>query len=167
MKVLTPIKAIRAKGLDCTNDQVKEIRLCPIVECALWPYRMGKRPTRESQEVLFNDDQIEVRCRGVNEGLNLGGFRLGYRVELCFRFPETVSIGRYHVPTCVKASVRRRENPDSADEVIDGYVDLSEVYGHIVGDFLLVTRNGTARGSFDANLPDGWEPPPVMRARNK
>ena len=40
----TPIKAIRDKCLDCTCDQPKEIRLCPVVSCALYPYRMGRRP---------------------------------------------------------------------------------------------------------------------------
>jgi hypothetical protein len=43
-KVLTPIKAIRAKCLDCSCHQAKEIRECPITTCPLWPYRMGKRP---------------------------------------------------------------------------------------------------------------------------
>jgi hypothetical protein len=45
MKQLTPIKAIRAKCLDCTCQQPKEIRECQIKTCALWPYRMGRRPT--------------------------------------------------------------------------------------------------------------------------
>lgn len=44
MKTLTPVKAIRAKCLDCTCDQIKEVRNCPIADCALWPYRMGHRP---------------------------------------------------------------------------------------------------------------------------
>ena len=43
-RVPTPIKAIRAKCMDCTCNQPKEIRECRIVTCALWPYRMGKRP---------------------------------------------------------------------------------------------------------------------------
>ena len=47
MKILTPIKAMRAKCLDCTCNQPKEIRLCTVINCALWPYRMGKRPKRE------------------------------------------------------------------------------------------------------------------------
>ena len=47
MKVLTPIKAIRMKCIDCCNGQLKEIRLCPCQQCPLWPYRMGRRPTRE------------------------------------------------------------------------------------------------------------------------
>ncbi len=45
--VLTPMKAIRAKCLDCSCGQVKEIRECPVKNCALWPYRMGRRPTKQ------------------------------------------------------------------------------------------------------------------------
>ena len=47
MIILTPIKAIRAKCLDCSCGQVKEIRLCPVTKCPLWPYRMGKRPAKQ------------------------------------------------------------------------------------------------------------------------
>ena len=42
----TPIKSIREKCLDCTNGSRKEIRLCRVVQCALYPYRFGKRPTQ-------------------------------------------------------------------------------------------------------------------------
>ena len=42
----TPIKSIREKCLDCTNGSRKEIRLCAVVQCALYPYRFGKRPTQ-------------------------------------------------------------------------------------------------------------------------
>ena len=41
----TPIKSIRDKCLDCTAGSRKEIRLCLVVQCALYPYRFGKRPT--------------------------------------------------------------------------------------------------------------------------
>ena len=44
MKRLTPVKAIRAKCLDCCCEQVSEVRECTIKDCALFPYRMGKRP---------------------------------------------------------------------------------------------------------------------------
>ena len=43
--VLTPVKAIRAKCLDCSGGSEKEVRECRIVACSLHPYRMGKRPT--------------------------------------------------------------------------------------------------------------------------
>ena len=39
---LTRAKAIRAKCLDCSCYQPKEVRLCPVVDCALWPYRFGR-----------------------------------------------------------------------------------------------------------------------------
>lgn len=44
MGIATPMKAIRLKCLDCCCGQVQEIRECTITGCALWPYRMGRRP---------------------------------------------------------------------------------------------------------------------------
>jgi len=34
--------AIRRKCMDCTNNQTKEVRICELTDCDLWPYRMGK-----------------------------------------------------------------------------------------------------------------------------
>ncbi len=47
IKVLTPVKAMRAKCLDCCCGSVQEVRECPIKNCALWPYRMGRKPKGE------------------------------------------------------------------------------------------------------------------------
>tara|TARA_B100000963_G_scaffold344437_1_gene347281 strand:+ start:171 stop:410 length:240 start_codon:yes stop_codon:yes gene_type:complete len=44
--IKTPIKSIREKCLDCTAGSRKEIRLCTVIQCALYPYRFGKRPTK-------------------------------------------------------------------------------------------------------------------------
>ncbi len=44
---MTPIRAIRQKCVDCCAGQSKEIRLCPIKKCPLYPYRMGHRPKAE------------------------------------------------------------------------------------------------------------------------
>lgn len=41
---MTPLKAIRAKCLDCSAGSAKEVRLCPVKSCPLWEYRFGKRP---------------------------------------------------------------------------------------------------------------------------
>lgn len=46
-KTLTPLKAIRAKCLDCSAFQPKEIRLCPVTECPLYPFRFGSNPRRK------------------------------------------------------------------------------------------------------------------------
>lgn len=35
--------AIRLKCLDCTCDQPNEIRKCPIKDCPLYLYRMGRK----------------------------------------------------------------------------------------------------------------------------
>lgn len=47
MKRLTPIKAIRAKCLDCSGFQPSEVRRCEIEDCPLFPYRFGKNPNRK------------------------------------------------------------------------------------------------------------------------
>ena len=38
------MKAIRKKCLECSSGQLKEIRLCPVKNCALYEYRDGHRP---------------------------------------------------------------------------------------------------------------------------
>ena len=43
-KLLTPIKAIRAKCLECSCGNNAEVRECVIPDCPLYPYRMGKNP---------------------------------------------------------------------------------------------------------------------------
>lgn len=43
-KVMTPVKSIRAKCLDCCCGQAVEVRQCPCMDCSLWPYRLGHRP---------------------------------------------------------------------------------------------------------------------------
>lgn len=50
MAIRTPIKAIRAKCLDCCNDQIVEVRLCPVVKCPLHEYRMGHRPQKDTNK---------------------------------------------------------------------------------------------------------------------
>lgn len=50
-KHLTPIKAIRAKCLDCCCDSQSEVKNCTIERCPLWPYRMGRNPYRPKLSV--------------------------------------------------------------------------------------------------------------------
>lgn len=47
-KALTPIKAIRAKCLDCCCGAKQEVRFCSLKKCPLHPYRMGHRPKTAS-----------------------------------------------------------------------------------------------------------------------
>lgn len=43
---LTPLKAIRAKCLECMAGQANEVRLCPCDDCPLYGFRMGHNPNR-------------------------------------------------------------------------------------------------------------------------
>ena len=43
--ITNPVKAIRAKCLDC-NYTSNEVDLCPCTDCALWPFRHGKNHYR-------------------------------------------------------------------------------------------------------------------------
>ena len=43
---MTPMKAIRAKCLDCCCGSSNEVRLCTIENCPLYSYRFGKNPNR-------------------------------------------------------------------------------------------------------------------------
>ncbi len=45
-KIVSPLKSIRLKCLDCSCYNRSEIQLCPIEDCPLYPYRMGHNPNR-------------------------------------------------------------------------------------------------------------------------
>lgn len=46
-----PVKAIRLKCRDCTNNQVTEIDGCTVKACPLHPFRYGKNPFRTQREL--------------------------------------------------------------------------------------------------------------------
>ena len=50
-KTMTPIKAIKAKCLDCCCGQREEVKLCPVEDCPLWAFRLGKNPNRKRREM--------------------------------------------------------------------------------------------------------------------
>jgi hypothetical protein len=44
---MTPVKAIRARCLDCSGGSSKEVRECSFKECPLYEYRLGHKPTKK------------------------------------------------------------------------------------------------------------------------
>jgi len=52
-KKITPLKAIRLMCLDRCQGSRKEIRNCLIPDCALYDYRMGKRPKPDNRKPDF------------------------------------------------------------------------------------------------------------------
>lgn len=60
---MTPMKAIRAKCLDCCCDNAAEVRACPATDCPLYCYRFGHNPARaglgrfKANSTAENDDE--------------------------------------------------------------------------------------------------------------
>ena len=54
---MTPIKAIRAKCLDCCCNNPNEVALCPCTDCSLYPYRFGKNPNIQKRELTEEQKQ--------------------------------------------------------------------------------------------------------------
>ena len=40
----SPLRAIRAKCIDCSGGNLAEVRRCEAVSCPLWPFRAGRHP---------------------------------------------------------------------------------------------------------------------------
>lgn len=64
---LTPLKSIRKKCLDCSCEQFKEVELCPVLDCALWPRRFGKRPVKGDPRTDPESDYAEELRHGSSE----------------------------------------------------------------------------------------------------
>jgi len=43
---MSPLKALRLRCVDCCAGSVHEVRLCVLVTCPSWPFRMGSNPWR-------------------------------------------------------------------------------------------------------------------------
>jgi hypothetical protein len=48
---MTPVQAIRAKCVECSGGQKVEVRLCPISDCPLYAFRMGRNSRRKRRKV--------------------------------------------------------------------------------------------------------------------
>lgn len=70
--IKSPIKAIRAKCLECSCNQLGEVRECPITDCPLFPFRFGKNPYRkpisEERRQILSERAKKLFSRTVTEG---------------------------------------------------------------------------------------------------
>jgi len=44
--VKTPVKSIRLYCLECCCNQKSEVSRCELVDCPIYPFRLGKNPNR-------------------------------------------------------------------------------------------------------------------------
>lgn len=49
--ITSPLKAIKAKCMDCVCDDREEMVHCQVTDCALFPFRFGKNPYRDKREL--------------------------------------------------------------------------------------------------------------------
>lgn len=56
-QITSPLKAIRAKCLDCCCEQINEVKFCPASNCPLHPFRFGKNPYRKRE---LTDEQRDA-----------------------------------------------------------------------------------------------------------
>ena len=64
-KILTPLRAIRAKCVNCSAWSMKEVRECVMLDCPLYPYRLGKSPNRKPR-ILTDEEREALRQRMAN-----------------------------------------------------------------------------------------------------
>ena len=60
--IAIPLKAIRAKCLDCCCGSSDEVRICHIDRCTLHPFRFGKNPFRRVE--LSEAQRVALRVNG-------------------------------------------------------------------------------------------------------
>lgn len=63
---VNPLKAIRAKCLDCCAEHPSLVAECHITACALHPFRMGKNPFRQKRQLT--DDQRAALAQRLADG---------------------------------------------------------------------------------------------------
>lgn len=56
--IKTPLKAMRAKCLDCCCGSANEVKLCTIPGCPLYPYRFGRNPSRRPRKLTEEQKAI-------------------------------------------------------------------------------------------------------------
>lgn len=66
---MTPVKAIRAKCLDCCCGSFIEVKMCTCVNCSLYPFRLGKNPNCKPRKKSIG---------GESETENIGSYPTTY-----------------------------------------------------------------------------------------
>lgn len=64
---MTPMKAIRAKCLDCCCGSSNEVRLCTATGCPLYEFRLGKNPNIKPRQLT--DEQRATMAENMRKNL--------------------------------------------------------------------------------------------------
>lgn len=61
-KRLTRAQSIKAKCMDCSGFQFKEVKLCPATHCPLYIYRMGYEVDAQGERVRSPKKQRKIKA---------------------------------------------------------------------------------------------------------
>ena len=68
-KVISPVRAIRQKCLDCSNGSANEVKACPVERCPLYAFRFGKNPYRQPRALTeAQKKELTSRLREATNG---------------------------------------------------------------------------------------------------
>ena len=62
-QIKSPVKAIRAKCLECSCESAGEVKDCPVTDCALYPFRFGKNPFIKREYTQEQRDAMASRLK--------------------------------------------------------------------------------------------------------
>ena len=60
------LKTIKAKCLDCTCNQMIEVKQCPSRDCPLWPFRLAKDPHITPRQMSEAQKENLVKARAAS-----------------------------------------------------------------------------------------------------
>ena len=60
MDLKNPVKAIRQYCINCSGGFQNEVKICPIKNCELYPFRMGKNPYRTKRELTAEQREAAI-----------------------------------------------------------------------------------------------------------
>ena len=62
------LRAIKLKCLDCSTYNINEIKECPVKNCPLYPFRLGKNPFRKRELSEEERNKLSERMKNIKKG---------------------------------------------------------------------------------------------------
>lgn len=61
------LRAIKLKCLDCSTYNINEIKECPVKNCPLYPFRLGKNPFRKRELSEEERTKLSERMKNIKK----------------------------------------------------------------------------------------------------
>ena len=142
-KPMSPLESIREKCRDCSCYQLNEIKTYEAVNCALWPFRAGKRPRRaEARKPLLADANTQRQTAPEDEGT---GDSLRHPPASCSRSSNSFRPARVCAHAVAPGNIQTDGFSESDCKMISEAVD--PLRAHEVENLRLVSEMQDHRGA--------------------